>query len=207
MKDSQRINNLKWPAQVALFGTSFSPLFIILCVKIMYSKSEYLHWGGFNADALAILGQQFWAVIIITIALLYSFVGTTVLLRNIKKAAACNSCKITINNITDKSSETISYIATYIIPFVYDVQSDFDMAVMLSIFVIIYFIYIYSSLIAINPILALRYGLYEIDYTENAKNHSVIVIAQNKYLLEGDEIDIYSIGRKLYYSHNISKEK
>lgn len=101
MKDSQRINNLTFCSQVALFGMSYSPLLIIICAKILYSKSEYLHWGGFNLD--------------------------------------------------------------------------------------------------------LGYGLYEIEYEEESSNYTVIVIAQNKYLLEGDEIDVYPIGRKLYYSQDDSK--
>ncbi len=205
MKDSQRINNLTFCSQVALFGISYSPLFIILCAKILYSKSEYLHWGGFNSEAVATFFQQFWAVILIFVVLLYSIIGTTKLLGKVKQTASCNSRKVTIKNITDKSSETINYIATYIIPFIYDVQSDFDMAVMLFIIVIIYFIYVNSSLLAINPILALGYGLYEIEYEEGSSNYTVIVIAQNKYLLEGDEIDVYPIGRKLYYSQDNSK--
>jgi hypothetical protein len=149
--------------------------------------------------------QQFWVVILIFVVLLYSIIGTTKLLGKVKQTASCNSRKVTIKNITDKSSETINYIATYIIPFIYDVQSDFDMAVMLFIIVIIYFIYVNSSLLAINPILALGYGLYEIEYEEGSSNYTVIVIAQNKYLLEGDEIDVYPIGRKLYYSQDNSK--
>lgn len=205
MKDSQRINNLTICSQVALFGISYSPLLIIICAKILYSKSEYLHWGGFNLEAASVLFQQFWAVILISSVLVYSIIGTTKLLRKVKQTASCNSRKVTITNITDKSSETISYIATYIIPFIYDVQSDFDMAVMLFIIVIIYFIYVNSSLLAINPILALGYGLYEIEYEEESSNYTVIVIAQNKYLLEGDEIDVYPIGRKLYYSQDNSK--
>lgn len=200
MRDSQRINNLTICSQIALFGISYSPLFIILCAKILYSKSEYLHWGGLNLEAVAVLFQQFWAVILIFAVLSYSIVGTTKLLRKVKQTASSNSWKVTIKKITDKSSETISYIATYIIPFIYDVQNDFDMAVMLFIIVIIYFIYVNSSLLAINPMLALRYGLYEIEYEEESSDYTVIVIAQNKDLLEGNEIDVYQIGRNLYYS-------
>ena len=104
--------------------------------------------------------------------------------------------------MTDKSVETINYIATYIIPFVYDVQNDFDIAIMLVIFLVIYCIYTNSSLVAINPILPMRYGLYEMEYEDGGRSHSIIVIACDKDLIEGDEIDIYPIGRKLYFSKN-----
>ena len=53
LKDSQRINNLTFCSQVALFGMSYSPLLIIICAKILYSKSEYLHWGGSNRESIS----------------------------------------------------------------------------------------------------------------------------------------------------------
>lgn len=202
MKKSQRINNLTRWAQSALFGVSYSPLFFILVAKIIYSKSDYLVWGGFSSSAVMIFFQQFWSVVLIIGILLFSAIGTMFLLRNLKKTASCNSQKITIKNMTDKSVETINYIATYIIPFVYDVQNDFDIVIMLVIFLVIYCIYTNSSLVAINPILAMRYGLYEMEYEDGGRSHSIIVIACDKDLIEGDEIDIYPIGRKLYFSKN-----
>lgn len=87
MRDSQRINNLTICSQIALFGMSYSPLLIIICAKILYSKSEYLHWGGFNLEAVAILFQQFWAVILISSVLVYLIIGTTKLLRKVKQTA------------------------------------------------------------------------------------------------------------------------
>lgn len=200
MNKIQRINNLTPWAQSALFGVSYSPLFLILVAKIIYSKSDYLVWGGFSLTSVMTFFQQFWSVVLIVGILLFSAIGTISLLRNLKKTASDNSQKITIKNMTDKSVETINYIATYIIPFVYDVQNDFDIAIMLVIFIVIYCIYTNSSLVAINPILAMRYGLYEMEFEEKGKSHSIIVIACNRDLIEGDEIDIYAIGRKLYFS-------
>jgi len=201
-KKFHRINNLTPWAQSALFGVSYSPLFLILVAKIIYSKSDYLVWGGFSLAAVMTFFQQFWSVVLIIGILLFSTIGTISLLRNLKKTASNNSQKITIKNMTDKSVETINYIATYIIPFVYDVQNDFDIVIMLVIFLVIYCIYTNSSLVAINPILAMRYGLYEMEFEEEGKSHSIIVIACNRDLIEGDEIDIYAIGRKLYFSKN-----
>lgn len=200
--DSQRINNLSRCAQFALFGISYSPLLIILAAKTIVAKSEYLHWGGLNPEALWVFVQQFWTVALIVLVLLFSIIGTLLLLHNLKRTSKTNHHKITISNITDKSAETISYIATYITPFLFDVQNCSDMLIMVFIILLIYFIYVNSSLVAINPILAIRYGLAEIEYEENGKTRSIIVIATNKYLVEGDEINIYPIGRKLYFSNN-----
>ena len=189
--DAQRINNLTRCAQLALFGLSYSPLLIILAVKTLIAMTEI--W---------VFVQQFWAVTLIICFLVYSSFGTIFLLRNLKSTSKTNQQKIIVKNIADKSAETISYIATYIIPFVYDVQNGYDMLFMLFVLAIIYLIYVNSSLVAINPILAILYGLYEIEYEEMGKNRSIIVIASNKYIVEGDEINIYPIGRKLYFSNN-----
>ena len=200
--DAQRINNLTRCAQLALFGLSYSPLLIILAVKTLIAKAEYLHWGGCDLTEIWVFVQQFWAVTLIICFLVYSSFGTIFLLRNLKSTSKTNQQKIIVKNIADKSAETISYIATYIIPFVYDVQNGYDMLFMLFVLAIIYLIYVNSSLVAINPILAILYGLYEIEYEEMGKNRSIIVIASNKYIVEGDEINIYPIGRKLYFSNN-----
>lgn len=201
MKDSQRINNLNWWAQLSLFGISYSPLFFILGVKILYSRSEYLHWGGLNINALILFVEQFWVVILVSFILIFSVIGTTILLKNINDVAKNNSQNIIVKNIVDKNIETINYIATYIIPFVYDVQSNFDILIMLLIFIVIYFIFVNSSLVVVNPILAIWYGLYEVECEVGNKTKSIIVISKNKYLIEGDEINIYPIGRKLYLSY------
>ena len=172
------------------------------CSQNTYRHSRILHWGGCDLTAIWVFVQQFWAVTLIICFLVYSSLGTIFLLRNLKSTSKTNQQKIIVKNIADKSAETISYIATYIIPFVYDVQNGYDMLFMLFVLAIIYLIYVNSSLVAINPILAILYGLYEIEYEEMGKNRSIIVIASNKYIVEGDEINIYPIGRKLYFSNN-----
>ena len=193
-------NYLSGWAQFALFGSSYTPLLIVLLTKILIIKSDYLHWGGLNRQALLMCLQHFWAALLIGFILLFSLVGIIMLFHNLKINCNCNCNKVTIRNITDKSTETINYIATYIMPFVYDVQNDLDILVMIFIFIIIYFIFINSSLVVINPVLAIWYGLYEIEYLENGNKRSCIVIASNKNLNEGEEISIYEIGRNLYFS-------
>lgn len=198
MNNSQP-NYLSGWAQFSLFGLSYTPLLIILIVKIIIAKTDYLHWGGFERAAFILCIEQFWAVILIGLILLLSWGGAIILFRNLKRTAKTNFHKVKINNITDKSVETVNYIATYIIPFVYDVQNNIDIIFMFFIFGVIYFIYVNSSLVVVNPVLAVQYGLYEIEYMENSRKRSVIVISSNKSLYEGDEINLYEIGRKLYF--------
>lgn len=54
-------NHLSGWAQFALFGSSYTPLLIVLLTKILITKSDYLHWGGLNRQALLMCLQHFWA--------------------------------------------------------------------------------------------------------------------------------------------------
>ena len=94
--DAQRINNLTRCAQLALFGLSYSPLLIILAVKTLIAKAEYLHWGGCDLTEIWVFVQQFWAVTLIICFLVYSSLGTIFLLRNLKSTSKTNQQKIIV---------------------------------------------------------------------------------------------------------------
>jgi hypothetical protein len=65
---------------------------------------------------------------------------------------------------------------------------------------IIYRIYTNSSMLLINPLLNCFYSIYEIEYTDNKRHRSGLVIYSNKYLYDDTQIKIYEIGYKLYFA-------
>jgi len=65
---------------------------------------------------------------------------------------------------------------------------------------IIYRFYINSSLLLINPLLSLKFAIYEIEYIENDKNKNGLIISRDKYLQDDTNIKIYEIGHKLYFA-------
>ena len=73
------------------------------------------------------------------------------------------------------------------------------MLILCFLLIIIFIVFINSSLIVVNPVLAVKYGIYEIEYEENNTLKSAIIISSNKYLIEGDKISLYPIGHKLYF--------
>jgi hypothetical protein len=70
--------------------------------------------------------------------------------------------------IRRKDSDTMSYIASYIIPFAATPFDKIDQTIALGIFLaVLCAVYINSSMIHINPLLALMgYNLYEIEDTD-----------------------------------------
>lgn len=202
MKDNQRVNNLTIISQLALFGVSFAPLFLVLIIKMMYKESSFLHWGGFYKEAVIVCANHFWIVSFFIIYQLFSFVFTKVTLKSIDKQVK-NGFEVKLKSVNNKSSETINYLATYIIPFVYDVNSKIDIVIMLMLLVFMFLIFRNSTLLLANPILTLKYGVYDFSYIEGDVEKSALVISNNKYWIENDLIKIYQIGHKMYYGIKI----
>ena len=193
-------NRLRGMAQFSLFATSYLPLFILLIAKQVNSNYEYLSFGGLNFDSFVVFITKFGLSFILFIIALVGFIGFKLTIANLDKDAV-NGFTVEISDVKNKNSESISYIATYIIPFAFlDLNGLFDLFSILFLILIIYRIYINSSLILINPVLNIKYALYEIEYIENENKRTGFVISKDKYLQESEKIKIYEIGHKMYYS-------
>lgn len=200
--NSKYINNLKIIPQIGLFITSYTPLFLIIIVKDISKNSLFLHWGGLHEEAILIFLSKFGFIITILIIILFSFLIVKLTLINLENSID-NGFIARISNVNNKSAEIISYIATYIIPFVYDANEPLEYLIMFILISIIFIIYINSPLLIVNPILGLKYGIYEISFTQNGISKSAIVLSKDKYLLEGNMIKLLSIGHKIYYTQKI----
>jgi hypothetical protein len=97
-----------------------------------------------------------------------------------------------------------------------ELNNWFDLLSILFLILIIYRIYINSSLILINPILGFKYSLYEIEYLEKESSmkedlvkeifRTGYVITRDRFLQEDEKIKLYEIGHKMYYSKTISND-
>lgn len=139
-------------------------------------------------------------LILITIVGLFGYYHT---MRNIGDIAK-NGTPVRVLDVKNKNSDSIGYIATYIIPFLFeDFAGWYECFAITFLLFIIYRIYINSSLILINPLLSFSYGLYDIEYLYNNKHYNALIITKNKNLLEDTNIKIYEIGQKMYFAINI----
>jgi hypothetical protein len=194
------INNLHGLAQFVLFVSSYLPLFILITVRQVSENIEFLNYAGFSLLSLKLFILKFGLSSILIFVSIIGLFGYWQTLGNIEEVAK-NGNPITIKDVKNKNSEAIGYIATYIIPFLFQSFNGwYECLSVLFLMAIIYRIYINSSLLLINPLLSFKFSIYEIEYVENKKNKNGLIISRNKYLQDDASIKIYEIGHKLYFA-------
>ncbi|STD59306.1 hypothetical protein [Empedobacter falsenii] len=198
-----KINELHGTAQFSLFVSSYLPLFILLIVRQVSMNVEYLNWGGFNLEAIIIFFSKFLLSSTLIVISIIGYFGYRKTLGNIEEVAENNGFPVKVIDVKNKNSESIGYIATYIIPFLFQsFDSFYECASVLFLLIIIYRIYINSSLLLINPLLSFSYGIYEVEYTQNSKNKNGLIISKNKWIQDEEKMKFYEIGHKLFFATN-----
>lgn len=201
-----RRNMLHSGVRFALFATSYSPLFLLMILKIFFTHASYLKWGGFSQETILNYLKYFGlSTVLIGFMIIGSF-GLLLFLTKIQRSADVNGFPVVIKDVKNKNSEAISYIGTYIIPFLFQNYSEPYEIISISILlVVVYFIYINSTLILINPVLNLWYSLYEVEFVNqpqpvnNNKNKNGLIITRDRFLEEEDHMMFRRIGHKLYF--------
>lgn len=202
----KRKAGLKVGARLTLFLVSYMPLFVIMVFGQFYKYSNFLNWGGFNWDSLLFFMKYFGAATVLIILSIYGAVGLKVLLINIERRAKTNGNLVKIDDIENKNSESISYLFTYIIPFVFqDLSSVINVFSVTMLLVVTFLIYSNSSMLLINPTISMRYSLYMIEYTDSdeGKTKKGMIISRNRFLEEDDQVKIKKIGHRLFFAVDI----
>ena len=196
----KHVNSLRKWAQFSLFTTSYIPLFALIILKQLYNNQKFLNWDGITIVSIMNFLEKFGLSTLLLLVGTYGLYGANKTFKNIRKRAI-NGFPVYVTEVKNKNSESINYIATYIIPFAFQsFDSWFDLISILVILIIIYSIFINSSLILVNPMLSYKYGLYEIEYKENDAIRTGMVIIKDKFLVENENIRLYTIGHKMFYA-------
>ncbi|MDQ8015157.1 MAG: hypothetical protein REI96_22110 [Flavobacterium nitrogenifigens] len=188
-------------AEFVLFITSYLPLFILIVFKQFSENTQYLYWGGLKFENLLVFITKFGFSTLLLITSFISLIGCKLLFSNFEKNIN-NGENVTLVDVKNRNSESIGYIATYIIPFIFQsFNSWYEIFAFFFLMFIIYRIYINSNLLLINPILSFNYSIFEIEYEEqNGKKRNGLIIIKDKHIEEESMITIYSIGQKLFYA-------
>lgn len=206
MRKKNNINYLHNIAQFALFITSYFPLFALIIIRQVSENSDFLNFGGIERTTINLFFSKFGLSVILSVVSIIGLFGYWKTLGNIEEVAE-NGRPVKIRDVKNKNSEAIGYIATYIIPFLFQSFSGwYECLSVLFLLGIIYRIYINSSLLLINPILSFRFSIYEIEYKDGNKEKNGLIISRDKYLQDEADIKIYEIGHKLYFAINNSEE-
>lgn len=196
-----RENRLNISVRFVLFVTSYSPLFILIIISQLSKFPNDLFCGNLKSEHIFLLLKYFGVSLALALLMTIGFFGLKIFLSAVDADIDSSSAGITIRDFENKNSESIGYIGTYIIPFLFSDYTNFYSVISLAVLlVVVYFIYIQSSLIVINPILNIFYSLYEVSFSDSSKNPKKgMLITREKYLAEGDNLQVIPIGHKLYF--------
>lgn len=198
------VTRLHSKANFALFVTSYLPLFLLIIFKQIVTNFDYFNFTGITQDGIICLISKFGISIILFLVSIFGFIGFSLTIRNIEEIAE-NGIPVKVKKVSNKNSEAIGYMATYIIPFLFeDFTGWFESISILFLLFIIYRIYINSSLLLINPILSMSFSIYELEYELNNKIRTGMIVMRSNNLQEDTTIKIYEIGHKLFFSKNIT---
>lgn len=199
---ANRRSLLKPGARSTLFLVSYTPLFTIMIFSQLYKNWDHLIWGGINSLALQNFFKYFGVSTLLIALLIYGGIGIGFLFSNIEQRTRTNGMGLKIIDIENKNSESITYLFTYIIPFVFqDLSSLVDVVSILIIMSVTYKIYSNSTMILINPVISMFYALYSIEYVSqlSTEKRKALVLTREKFLQEGDKGIAIELGHKLFY--------
>jgi len=156
--------------RLILFLSSYAPLFLIIAMR-GWRHSRHLAVG------LAI-------VAVLSVIVLFAFLHT------VRKLSAGNA---TVSAVKSRDGDAMSYIVTYLLPFL-AVKLD-DPADVVSLGIVLFVIgllYVNSNMIYTNPVLNIvGYHIFEI---EDSDGKTTALISKRSYIRTGSDVEVISIG-------------
>lgn len=156
-------------SRTMLFLSSYAPLFTILAIRNWESR--------YAAGALLLLtiGSVAW------------------LLAFLRQASRLASLSIEIARATSRDGDIVSYIVSYLLPFLaIDFGRPADVLSLAVLLVVIALLYVHSNLIYVNPLLAaLGYHLAEI---EESNGKVSILLSRRPYVRPNTRLRVVSAG-------------
>lgn len=164
-------------SKIVLFYFAYLPLLVILAINNI-SNNQNL-------------------VIVVAILVVSSFLLTFLLMITVKDVTPSTE-KITVDEM--KNTDYLSFIVTYVIPFLVDLSGVKEIVSFAILFLIIAYLYMDTSLFSVNPLLKIffRYNIYNVSLNEqkyyllSKENYnkgetvSIPVRRLDKYILLGD---------------------
>ena len=161
------------PTRVVLFLSSYTPLFLIMAVR--YSSAH-----RYFALEMVLLAA-------VSVSLLFIYLN---------RSSTLAVDRAVVEKISGKDTEAMSYIVTYLIPFL-DIKLDelSSSVSLLLLFFVVGVLYVNSNLIYINPTLnLLRYHLFEIEL-EGGKTSALL--SRRGFIERGTSIPVVSLGEQI----------
>lgn len=163
--------------RLLLFATSYAPLYLIFFVRSWrgVSLQAVVHSWKYNGP-MDVLGLVPNGSIVWLFAMALSIVFLAFLL---KIPQRYTSATVPIKKMEKRNGEALTYIVTYVVPFMaIDQQSAADLAALSILLLVMAYIYVNSNLIYTNPTLAfIGYSIYSVT---TVKESDIIVISRRR---------------------------
>ena len=196
------VNSLVGLAPLMLFLSSYIPLFGLIALRQFLSNLDYLNWAGFSMVGFMSFITHFGIASLCMALIIIGSLGTYFVFELIKSNAP-NGNNSKVIEVSSMNDEALGYMATYVIPLLYqDYSNLMDFCTMFIIFVIIYKLYVNSKLLLVNPMISFKYSIYSIKYIDGDVQRQAMLISPNKDILENDTVKLYNIGYQLFYGYN-----
>ena len=198
---STRINRLVGLAPIVLFLSSYVPLFVLIIVRQTLSNLEYLTWGGITMESIVCMIRHFGMSVVCLILTFFGLIGTWHVFDNLNRRVESGHT-FKIEELSSMNDEPLAYIATYIIPLLFgDYNNLTDCLTVICVFYIVYRLYVRSKLILVNPILSLRYSIYNVKFKDGDIPRQGILISSDNDILEYDQVKMYNVGHQLFFGY------
>jgi hypothetical protein len=158
------------PVRIILFFSSYAPLFLIIALR-GWRDSRYLAIGLAVASVVSVL-------------VLFVF---------LRIAQTLAAGRIKVDSVASRDGDAMSYIVTYLLPFLAvklnDVTDAGSLGIVLAVIAILY---VNSNMIHTNPVLNIAgYHVFEI---HDADGKTTALLCKRAYIRTGSEIDVISLG-------------
>jgi hypothetical protein len=158
------------PTRLILFLSSYAPLFLIIAMR-----------GWHESRHLAVVPA---IVAVLSVVVLFVFLRT---------AQQLSADKVSVSSVISRDGDAMSYIVTYLLPFLAVKLNDPTDVVSLGIVLfVIGLLYVNSNMIHTNPVLNIvGYHIFEI---EDGNGKTTALICKRSHIRTGSEIDAISVG-------------
>lgn len=195
---------LKKSSLFSMFCLSYLPLFLLISIRIIIAKKDEFYLAELKLENIKTFAIEYGFIVILFLLSVYAIFGTYLTFKNIHSNLS-NADPIIVSSIEPKNEESLSYLATYVIPLLSsETFGAYEYILFCILFILYYKLYSSSSMILINPVLNIKYGLFSIEYmsTQNPNiKKKALVISKLKWFDEGEKIYITKLSHRLYFAH------
>ena len=186
------LSALKTKYKVLMFLSSYTPLFVILFLKVLsqidedieiFNKSAVFYYIYSNTTAIAVICAILLLIIIPNVIL-------GLILRYTKSTT--NPKQLNIHSVKKMNHIYMEYLISYIIPFLsFDFNNMFDMIALLFLLLTICIIYINSDLLYVNVVFNVcEYNLFKVN---DEQDDEYMILTKKKYLKMNEILKVTNI--------------